>query len=291
MNYNYYNKSNNNYNKTNNILMQHSSSSKSTLVLPTSSTNKVFYTASFVDDNGHSFNYEVNGKSYHKNYHDKRLSNNTYGYRSNIRDRQNKPLPLNKNKQINGYSYTDHLVCTSCKQPYKKKQFENNSICKSKKSHVGFNIKCRKCNDKLNPNNSHVKEGYNKNDFICETKELTTNDYYDTTNYIGDCESNIELNDSDIESSDCESESDIESSDCESESDIESSDCESESDIELSDCENESDIELSENVYEVDYIVKTCIKQSQIFYLVKWTGYSHKHNTWEPEESFDIKYK
>ena len=36
------------------------------------------------------------------------------------------------------------------------------------------------------------------------------------------------------------------------------------------------------DLYHIDYIVDDKIENGQRFYLVKWSGYSHAENTWEP---------
>lgn len=49
--------------------------------------------------------------------------------------------------------------------------------------------------------------------------------------------------------------------------------------------ESESD-DNGDGLYNVEEIVCKKIKNDQSFYFVKWEGFSHVSNTWEPEKGF-----
>jgi hypothetical protein len=45
------------------------------------------------------------------------------------------------------------------------------------------------------------------------------------------------------------------------------------------------DYQNKDDIYHVDYIVDDKVENGQRYYLIKWSGYSHKDNTWEPVSS------
>ena len=47
------------------------------------------------------------------------------------------------------------------------------------------------------------------------------------------------------------------------------------------------DEEIQEPVYEVEKILDSKLEDGQRKYLVKWTGYDHTENTWEPKANFN----
>ena len=47
-----------------------------------------------------------------------------------------------------------------------------------------------------------------------------------------------------------------------------------------------SDSTLGEDVYAAERILKSCKRQGNLEYLVKWANYPVSQSTWEPEENF-----
>jgi chromobox protein 5 len=39
-------------------------------------------------------------------------------------------------------------------------------------------------------------------------------------------------------------------------------------------------------MYAVEEVLKRRTKGGKVQYFVKWVGYDHSHDTWEPEENF-----
>ena len=45
------------------------------------------------------------------------------------------------------------------------------------------------------------------------------------------------------------------------------------------------EVPSSHDIYQVEHILKECVRQGKPQFYVKWLGYSSRHNTWEPEEN------
>ncbi len=50
----------------------------------------------------------------------------------------------------------------------------------------------------------------------------------------------------------------------------------------------DEDVEMGEDEYEVEKVLKRRVtEKGKVYLYVKWVGWDHKWDTWEPEESLD----
>ena len=61
------------------------------------------------------------------------------------------------------------------------------------------------------------------------------------------------------------------------------------SDLPVEDEENIEEEAIEDDIYMIEEILKTKVKRKKRYFLVKWEGYPHSENTWEPEENLDSK--
>ena len=262
--------------------------------LPPNKTKKMF-------NNGHNFMNMVDGEPRSRRI-DRRVAKFHRNCRTNMRNRWGKRSALHAGQVLDGTHYNAHLTCTMCLEIHPRDAFQNRTVQPNIRYNNGMNIRCRYCIDKLKTC------GYSVNAFIEEDDNNDADDEEDDEDKEdGDEEEEEEIGDDDEdteeeeeEGEDQEDKEDQEDTeeDQEDKDDTDDTEEEEEEKEEEENTEEEKEKEEEENTeeekeddgtvyYEVEQIIEHKLTPAKsgtfnLLFLIKWKGYSNKHNSWEP---------